>query len=253
MTMMRIDIIILRYLLVIGLVAAYSYTNPVAAMSVSPVVLELSTVGSVNHGQITVVNDAATPLPVEISISRIDLTVDGEVTSKAAGDEFLVFPPQAMLPSGATQVFRLQWVGDPQIKTSQSYIFSVNQVPVKVTSGKTGVQVVFNFGCVVNVAPQQGSASINLVKSAVGKDEKGKSRAELTVSNSGNLHAKLSDATIRLSSGAWSETLTPEKLRVAMGIGLVQPGKTRRFLIPVELPTGSTQISATIDYTNRKK
>jgi P pilus assembly chaperone PapD len=68
------------------------------------------------------------------------------------------------------------------------------------------------------------------------------------VKNPGNSYAKLVDATIKLSSGSWSKTLTPEQLQQTMGVGLIQPGKTRRFLLPVDLPEGVTNITASIDY-----
>ncbi len=218
------------------------------AMSVTPIVIDMSTAGNTRTAQISVVNDGAKPLPVEIVVSQIELDEKGEMTSKAAGDEFLIFPPQAMVPAGATQNFRIQWVGDPAIKTSQSYIFSVNQVPVKMPEGKSGVQVVFNFATIVNISPPGGSSSISLVSTGVGKDDKGKTRPEVTVKNPGNVHAKLTEATIKLSAGSWSETLTPEKLRQSMGVGLVQPGKTRKFMLPADLPDGVTQVTASIEY-----
>jgi fimbrial chaperone protein len=204
------------------------------------------------HQQITVFNDGAKPLPIEIMVSRIELSENGDTSSKPAGDEFLIFPPQALVAAGATQSFRIQWVGDPQLKQSQSYIFSVNQVPVKMPAGQSGVQVVFNFATIVNVAPASGQAAINLVGTGVGKDEKGKPRPALTVKNPGNIHAKLTDATIKLSGGSWSQTLRPEQLRQSMGVGLVQPGKTRRFLLPVDLPPNIGQVTASIDYRPAK-
>lgn len=223
-----------------------SYTA-VKAMSVKPIVLEMSAAGNSNRAQLSVLNDASKPLPVEIIISQIELDENGGIVSKPAGDEFLIFPPQALIPAGATQSFRVQWVGD-QIEKSQSYVFSVNQVPVKMPEGTSGVQIVFNFATIVNVAPQGGQSSIDLIEAGVGEDDKGKTRPTVTVKNSGNSHAKLTDATIKLSSGSWSQTLAPEQLRQTMGVGLVQPGKTRRFLLPVDLPDGVKQISASIDY-----
>lgn len=221
------------------------------AMGVSPIVLDMSTMGN-KTSQLTVTNDNATPMPVEIIVSRVELNEKGEMTSTPAGDEFLIFPPQAMVSAGGSQVFRIQWVGDPQIKTSQSYTFSVNQVPLAMPEGKSGVQVVFNFACVVNVSPANGTSGINIVRAAVGKDEKGKLRPEVVVSNPGNIHAKLTDATVTLSSGSWSQTLTPEQLHQKMGVGLVQPGKTRRFLLPVDMPEGVTKITANIQYKPAK-
>ena len=134
------------------------------------------------------------------------------------------------------------------MKQSLNYVFSVNQVPVKMPAGKSGVQVVFNFATVVNVAPRVGQANINLIKSGVEKDKSGKLRPVLVVNNKGNIYAKLTDATIRISSGSWSETLAPQQLRQAIGVGLVQPGKSRKFVLPVDLPTNITNISASVDY-----
>jgi P pilus assembly chaperone PapD len=114
--------------------------------------------------------------------------------------------------------------------------------------GKSGVQVVFNFATIVNIAPPGGKSAIDLVKTGVDKDDKGKTRPTLTVKNPGNVYAKLTDATIKLSGGGWSETLPPEKLRQVMGVGLIQPGKTRRFLLPVDMPDSVKQITASIDY-----
>ena len=227
--------------------AALSFALPAHAMSVTPIVLDMTTTPG-KAQQITVVNDAAKPLPVEIVVSRIELDEKGEMSAKLAGDDFLVFPPQALVPAGATQNFRIQWVGDPQIPASQSYVFSVNQVPVKMPEGKSGVQVVFNFATIVNIAPPGGKSAIDLVKAGVDKDDKGKPRPAVTVKNPGNSYAKLTDATIKLSGGSWSETLTPERLRQSMGVGLVQPGKTRRFLLPVDMPAGVTNVTASIDY-----
>lgn len=218
-------------------------------MSVTPIVIDMVTTGRHSKASIRVVNDGAKKLPVEIVISRVELGPKGEKKSWPAGDDFLIFPPQALVAPGATQTFRVQWVGEPLIKKSRTYIFSVNQVPVKMPKGVTGVQLVFNFAAVVNIAPPKGTASIALLKTGIGRDKKGKRKPALTVSNSGNIHAKLSDATIRLSgSGGWSKTLTPAFLRQSLGVGLVQPGKTRRLLLPVELPASVSNLRAEVDY-----
>jgi fimbrial chaperone protein len=234
--------------LTIGAMTAGVATHSARAMSVTPLIIDMTASGNGNHTQISVVNDGSKRLPVEIVISRVELDEKGEATAKPANDEFLVFPPQALLAPGAAQNFRIQWVGDPQLKASQSYAFSVNQVPVKMPEGKSGVQVVFNFGCIVNVAPMSGQAALNLISAGVEKDNKGAARPSLTVKNSGNIHAKLTDATIKLTSGSWSQTLTPDRMRQVLSIGLVQPGKTRRILLPVDLPPGVGSLSASIDY-----
>jgi fimbrial chaperone protein len=229
------------------ILASFLLVRSADAMSVTPIVMDMTTTPG-KAQQITVFNDGARPLPVEIIVSRIELDENGEISATPEDKDFLVFPPQKLIPAGATQNFRIQWVGDVQIPASQSYVFSVNQVPVKMPEGKSGVQVVFNFATIVNVAPPGAKAAIDLLKAGVGTDAKGKPRPALTVRNPGNCYARLTDATITLSGGSWSETLTPETLRQSMGVGLVQPGRTRRFLLPVDMPAGVTNMTANIDY-----
>ena len=137
------------------------------AMSVTPIVIEMVSTGRHSKATIRVVNDGSKKLPVEIVVSRVELGPEGERKETPAGDEFLIFPPQALVAPGATQTFRIQWVGDPVIAKSQTYIFSVNQVPVKMPKGISGVQLVFNFATVVNVAPPEGVASLELVRAEI--------------------------------------------------------------------------------------
>jgi fimbrial chaperone protein len=236
----------------LSVLALVSYPLPVEAMSVQPTLLDIILSGAVSAGQINVINENSTPLPVEIQVTRIELGENGQITKKPADEEFLIFPPQALISSGATQSFRVQWAGDPQIKASQSYIVSMNQVPVRMPKGTSGVQVVFNFATIVNVAPATGKSGLDLVSAGVGKDDNGKLRPALTVKNPGNIHAKLTDATIKMSGGSWSQTLRPDQLRQVIGVGLVQPGKTRRFLLPLDLPAGVSQLTASIDYKPAK-
>ena len=53
---------------------------------------------------------------------------------------FLVVPPQALMPPGATQNFRIQWVGEPQLCESQSYM-----LPVELPANVTQVQASLDF------------------------------------------------------------------------------------------------------------
>src|SRR3990172_1011136 len=100
-----------------SLAAAILFTQPAAAISVQPALIDMTTGGNQNR-TISVINDGAKPLPVEIVISRMELNENGETAPEPSGDDFLVFPPQALVPPGATQNFRIQWVGDPQLRQS---------------------------------------------------------------------------------------------------------------------------------------
>jgi P pilus assembly chaperone PapD len=233
-------------------VLAGCMTAQASAMSVTPIHVEMASVGSTSRTQITVVNDGKQPLPVETSLSRLSLSETGERTLAKAGEEFLVFPPQAMIPPGGTQVFRLQWVGDPMLAQSQSYMLNVSQVPVKLPKGQSKLQVVMSFGVVINVAPQQASPALKVVGTGLTTDKSGKRRAFVTLENPTKHHALLPDGRLSLSGAGWSHTFTQTEMREKIGIGLVQPGKRRRFLMPVDLPAAVTQVQASLDYKGKR-
>lgn len=225
------------------------------AMSVTPIHIEMTSSGSGSRAQFKVANTGKVPLPVEIAVERFAMTEDGHrQTISKKSENFLFFPPQALIPPGATQVFRVQWLGDPLLNQSESYMATVNQIPVKLPSGKSAVQVVMSFGIVMNVAPPKGVGALSIVGTSVALDRKsGKRRPAISVSNSSAVHGLLTDATVRLSSGSWSATLPSGELAEKIGIGLVQPGKRRRFILPVDLPAGVTKVEATLDYRPKRR
>ncbi len=229
-------------------VYAFTFSGFAEAMSVSPVQVEMTSAGSASRGQVTVRNTSDKPLPVETSLQGLQLDAKGARKLSPAGEDFLVFPPQAMIPAGATQVFRLQWVGDPALAKGKSYMFTVSEVPVKLPKGQNNVQIVMGFGVVIDVAAAGVTPSLNIVSTKITKDKQGQQHAILTVENPTNTHALLPDGSINLSGEGWSKTLTSADLRQTIGIGLVQPGMRRRFVLPVIVPASVTNLQVSLDY-----
>jgi P pilus assembly chaperone PapD len=227
--------------------ASIVFGHSASAISVVPMVLDLSVAGKSAHQSFTVANDGVRPLPIEILVSRLELGLDGEQSAKSSQENFLIYPPQAMIPPGGSQVFRVQWIGDPEIGESQTYRFNVSQVPVKLPEGTSGIQIVMSFGVTVNVAPLQGTSDIVVMGAAPFKGKDGKRLTALTVKNPGNKHAYLKQSAIHLSGGGWSAEMTPEEIAQKVGLGIVQPGKQRRFILPVEVPSGVSKIQATVE------
>lgn len=223
------------------------FTFSAHAMSVEPMLLDMTSIGKGTRGSFTVSNSGAKPLPVEISSFRLALDTDGGQQTSRDEENFLIFPAQAMIPPGGSQVFRVQWIGEPNLPESQSFRFSVSQVPVKLPEGTNGIQLVMNFGITVNVAPPEGTSDIVVLgaEPAAGKD--GKRVAALRVKNPGNIHAYLPQSSIRLSADGWSAELTPGQLAQTLGLGILQPGKERRFLLPVEVPASVSSIVASVE------
>jgi len=223
------------------------------ALSVSPIHVEMTTTGNGSRAQITVNNDSSAPVPVEVTLEKFSLDEAGNRKTAKAGDNFLVFPPQALIQPGATQVFRVQWVGDPAIAQSESFMMSVNQIPVKLPAGQSAVQVVMSFGVMINVAPPQGQSELKLVESGVTTDKKtGKRHPTITVTNPSKVHGLLQNSVIRVSGEGWSKTYEKNEITEKVGIGLVQPGKKRKFILPVDLPANVASVQATLDYKPKR-
>jgi fimbrial chaperone protein len=222
------------------------------AMSVTPIHVEMVSAGNTSRTQVTVHNNSKDAMPVETGLERMTLDENGNRKLVKAGDEFLVFPPQAIIPPGGTQVFRLQWVGEPMLGQSQSYMLSVSQVPVRLPQGQSKLQVVMSFGVVVNVAPPQAAPSLKLVGSGLTTDSKGHRRPFVTVENPTKFHALLPDGKLSLAGAGWQHTLTSTEMREKLGIGLVQPGKRRKFVLPLDLPANVTTVQANLDYAPKR-
>lgn len=235
--------------MVLCLLSLWLLISPNAkAMTVEPMVIEVNSIGSNVKSAFKVSNNGTAPLPVEVNISRMEIGADGTLKYASGGDDFIVFPPQAAIPKGGAQIFRLQWIGNPEIQQSQNYRFSVAQIPVKQKSGASGIQITMSFGVVVSVSPPQGSAAIVAKNASFAKDNEGKSAIALHVANPGNKHAYMRDAAIKFRAGSWSQKLTAYEVGQKVGLGIVQPGKERRFVIPVDVPPGVSDITASIDY-----
>ena len=242
-----------RTSLVAALAAAVLVASaPAEALTVTPIQVEMTTVGNTGRGQVTVTNDSKEPVPIEIVMQKMTIDENGDRKFAKADDNFLIMPPQAVIAGGASQVFRIQWVGDPQIAESQSYMMNVNQVPVRMPKGQSAVQIVMSFGVNINVAPPQGMPELKVVGTGVATDKSGKRQPTITVENASRIHALLPHATIKLAAGGWSRTFSPSEISEKVGIGLVQPGRRRKFVLPVEVPANVQTVQASLDFKPKR-
>jgi len=221
-----------------------------AGMSVVPAVVQLEEAGNGRSAALKVYNDQDRPLPVQFVVQRFELNEDGSDQVFPADGEVTVFPPQALIKPGATQVVNVIWTGKQRLEQSRSYYVTVHQVPVKFDSQESGWSLTFNFSVIANVAPANAEARLSILDTQIvpipqdlSKAEKKKKKNQgthqviVTAENTGNRHAQLSDGQLHLKDGAWSMTLSGDDLLAAVGAGLVQPGKTRRFVFPVSVPS----------------
>jgi fimbrial chaperone protein len=237
---------------IIALFAAFAALSPIAcyAMRVTPIQLELLSTGSGSRGSVTVSNNSSEPLPVEVTVQRITQDENANRRYSPGGEsEFLILPPQALLAPGASQVFRVQWVGEPLLAQSESFILYISQVPVRSRGNRNAtVQVVLSIGCMVNVAPPRGVADLKILAAGVESEKNGKHRPFVLVYNPTNVHALLPQSRLRIWGRGWSKDLSGADIAQMVGIGLVQPGMRRKFVLPIDLPDGVSDIQAVIQF-----
>ncbi len=232
------------------LLAAFGLSGSLVAMTVQPVVINLSTAGRTMSQVVTVENTFATPLPVEIRIQELNLGEDGVQPTGSDPGDLLVFPAQALIQPGQTQTFRVQYVGNPDLARSKHYYVTVAQLPVQMPQGQSAIQILYNFQVLVSVAPTGARPALAVTGAEVGRNADGKPVPAITVTNNSPAHGYLSNGRLRIvqrdAAGheVFRRSMGGPEIQQTIGFGLIGAGQTRRVLIPIELPTEAGTVEA---------
>lgn len=223
----------------------------VQAARVAPMVLDVQPSGRASVGRVEVSNPGGNDFPVEVRMFRGDIGENGELSLTPADDQFLVFPAQAVIPANGQQVFRVQYVGAPDLATSQIYYMSVQQIPVQLEPGPPRVQVVVNFNVLVNVVPE-GTAAQPVVDTVRPATRGGVHGLEVRLVNRGTRYFAASRADWVISGrrtdgtdGGFSRNR--HEMSGLIGVGVIPPGGARIFFIPTEAPMAEGTVSVSLD------
>lgn len=204
------------------------------AFEVKPLVHDLAPFGRKATSTLTISNPSDQQLAVEVTVNRrVFESVTGE-TLVPADDDFLLFPPTALIPPGGTQAVRLQWLGDPELAASQSYYAHVAQLPVSPTEA-TGseVQFVLAFNVAVHVAPEGAAARVRVLDAGLEKGAGGETVLRATLANEGSKHTYASRMAMVISSPSASITLEPEAILSNKLDTFLPPGVAKTLRIPI--------------------
>lgn len=231
---------------------ALGATVPVArATTVSPMVIDLQTSGRNVVANISINNTGDKPLTMETVLEGLTPTDAGLVPIKGGTEDLLVTPPTALIPPGHTQSFRVQWIGDPVIAASRHYYVAINQLPVELPEGQSQVQIIYDFKVLVSVGPGSGKAAL-AIKSTQITHEGGKSKPLITVSNSGTTYGYLSQHKLRITENdaggkvLFDRTISGNEFQQMLGYGIIATGQSRNIVFPLELPSSSGTVTATL-------
>jgi fimbrial chaperone protein len=244
---------LLRGLVTVFAALAAVFASPAWSMTVQPVVIDLSVSGRSMSQVITVENTFATPLPVELRVEELMFDETGVKSTGKPSEDLLIFPPQALIQPGQTQTFRIQYIGDPDLKASKHYYVTVAQLPVKLPEGQSAIQILYNFQVLVSVSPAGARPALAIRSAEIGRNAEGKPAPVLTLANMSAAHAYLSNGRLRITqtdaSGkeVFRKTLSGPEIQQTIGFGLVGANQVRRMTLPIVLPTegGKLDVSFT--------
>jgi fimbrial chaperone protein len=222
----------------------------VHAMTVSPVVVDLTTTGGRMSQIITIENKYAKPVILEMLSQEAEYTDEGVKGTGKQTDDLVMFPPQAQIAPGGTQAIRIQYVGDPDLAKSKHYFVTVAQLPVKMPEGQSGVQLLYNFQIVTGVAMSGKRPNITVAgaESYMGGD--GKPRLTLILKNDADTYGYLSNGSLRITQKdaggkeVFKKSMTPDQISQDIGYGLVGAGQTRRLQTAIVLPETGGSVEA---------
>ncbi len=233
-----------RLAAVAAAMALFILGTPAHALLVQPLVIEMQSSGSRTNTSLRVVNDRTVPMTIEVNVNRLIVPENGPVSVEPIdGDDFLIFPPQATVAPGATQIFRVRWVGEPVIEQSQLFMFQTEELPVERTlEGGAAIQVLYAIQSVVAVAPPRGRADIGVESAVRETAADGRTGARVMFTNDGNSHVFLSGGRMTISNGAgWRRVLEGAELNEVIGLGLLPPAARRSMFVAIpDLPAEGT-------------
>ena len=227
--------------------------NVATAMTVQPVVVDLRTGGRQMSALVTVENSFSTPLPVELRVREATFELLGLQQTEVESNDLLVFPPQALIPPGQSQSFRIQWVGDPALSGSKHYFITVAQLPVQLPEGQNAIQILYNFQVIASVGSAGSKPALRVTSAKIEPNAAGIGRPVVNIENLGENYGYLADGQVRIiqkdatGKEVFRRVFSPAEVQQNLGFGLVPAGQKRQMNLPIDLPT--TEGTVDVDFT----
>ncbi len=113
----------MRHIVIAPLIFLFLFwANGSQALLIQPIVVHIDLPNS-NREQVVVTNSSNTALPIEASMHKVIFFDQGQYDiDENNAEDFLLFPPAAILKPGQSQAFRFQWVGDEPLQSSSYFL-----------------------------------------------------------------------------------------------------------------------------------
>ncbi len=229
-----------------------------ANYSFTPIVQQFSPKGTDATHFFHLYNPSNTPIALQCTLAKRDVDENGMeiLDEEAAEDLFLIYPSQIILPPNKTQVLRVSWLGENELKRELAYRLLCKQLPIDLaklsknknidtpSKEKREVRLLFNYSAAIYITPEGVAPNLYLETAKNIKDEDGNPLLELVFNNEGTEHKILRDIVLTISSeGAKNKNVTLTTSDFQGGLNILS-GKKKRFIFPwpEELPFGSPNV-----------
>ena len=197
------------------------------ALQMTPLSLVLKPSGGGSKQSVRVTNESNKPIAVQFSVTTRQQVNNKEIR-KPADKDFMIYPPQTIIPAKSTQKVRVEWLGPGKIPREQAYRLIAEQVYVSLDDKKqTGVNMLMTLIGALYVQPN--GTKDNLQVTTIKRHG---NKLAVTVANSGNRHRLMRYATLTLRNGNQVISLKGKQLLGLEGNNVLG-GATKQFFIPL--------------------
>lgn len=206
-------------------------TLQVAALSVTPMTVELTETGTGSTASFRIENDTDNPIAVIVSVKTRSMELDGTENNQPVGSDFLVLPSRLVLDPRTTRVVKVQWRGAKPLSGEQAYRVMIEQVPVAFAEAAgSGIRILFRYIAALYVVPNGASGRLSL-GAVVATEVDGKAGFMVRIDNDGNKHFITKSPRLLLRGGAQELDLSGDSLKRLEGLNVLA-GSSREVFIP---------------------
>ena len=212
------------------------------ALQMTPLSLVLKPSGGGAKQSVRITNESNQPIAVQFSVTTRQQINNKEIRTPADRD-FMIYPPQTIIPAKTTQKVRVEWLGAGNMPKEQAYRLIAEQVHVSLDGKeKTGITMLMTLVNGLYVQPN-GTKSNVQVKAVQRQGNK----LAVTLTNTGTRHQILKFATLVLKNGGKVLSLKGKSIEGLEGNNVLA-GATHRYNIPVPKGFVDGRWTATIQY-----
>ncbi len=231
-----------KLLISILLLVLLSFSQVASALQMNPLSLVLKPSGGGAKQSFRVTNESNKPIAVQFSVMTRQQVNNREIR-RPADKDFMIYPPQTIIPPRSTQKVRVEWLGSPNLQREKAYRLIAEQVYVSLEKQKqTGINMLMTLVGALYVQPNATKSNVQ-VKAV----QRNGNKLAVTLANGGTRHQLMNYSTLTLRNGNRVLTLKGNALKGINGNNVLA-GSTKRFFIPLPKGFVNGRWTATISY-----